>query len=82
MPNPSSDRSTADVSTVSQIKMPAPIQRSIRRQNIRFLHTKNQFFVEFVQFIRKLVGCNSAGQLQQHGKPVSEVCGPEAALAS
>ena len=50
--------------------MPAPIQRSIRRQNIRFLHTKNQFFVEFVQFIRKLVGCNSAGQPQQQAKPV------------
>ena len=53
--------------------MPAPIQRSIRRQNIRFLHTKNQFFVEFVQFIRKLVGCNSAGQPQQQVKPVRGV---------
>ncbi|XP_043240414.1 probable ubiquitin carboxyl-terminal hydrolase FAF-X isoform X2 [Amphibalanus amphitrite] len=64
--------SITDMASVSQIKMPAPIQRSIRRQNIRFLHTKNQFFGEFVQFIRKLVGCNSVGQLPQHVKPSSD----------
>lgn len=66
---------TADTSAVNHIKMPGPIQRSIRRQNIRFLHTKNQFFGEFVQFIRKLVGCNSVGPLPQHCKLVSPAPG-------
>ncbi|XP_037075311.1 probable ubiquitin carboxyl-terminal hydrolase FAF-X, partial [Pollicipes pollicipes] len=72
LPGQMQQLSLTDISSVSHIKMPAPIQRSIRRQNIRFLHTKNQFFSEFVQFIRKLVGCNSVGPLPQHCKLSAE----------
>lgn len=39
--------------------MPAPIEHSIRRQNIKFLHHRSQFSVEYISFIRKLVTCNA-----------------------
>ncbi|XP_062714941.1 probable ubiquitin carboxyl-terminal hydrolase FAF isoform X1 [Aedes albopictus] len=37
------------------LPMPAPIERSVRTQNIRFLHAKSLFAVEFFAFIKKLV---------------------------
>ncbi|CAG0878863.1 unnamed protein product [Darwinula stevensoni] len=40
-------------------KMPAPIERSVRRENVRFMHNRNQFSVEYFQFIKKLVICNN-----------------------
>lgn len=37
------------------LPMPPPIERSVRIQNIRFLHSRSIFTVEFFNFIRKLV---------------------------
>ncbi|XP_034939757.1 probable ubiquitin carboxyl-terminal hydrolase FAF-X isoform X2 [Chelonus insularis] len=41
------------------IKMPPAIEHSVRKQNIKFMHNRNQFSAEYFQFIRKLVSCNS-----------------------
>jgi ubiquitin carboxyl-terminal hydrolase 9/24 len=40
------------------VKIPAPIQRSVQVQNIKFMHTKNQFSTEFFQFMKKLLHSN------------------------
>ena len=40
--------------------MPGAIERSVRRQNIQFMHNKAQFSAEYFQFIRKLVVSNTA----------------------
>lgn len=40
-------------------KMPPAIEYSVRKQNIKFMHNRNQFNTEYFQFIRKLVSCNS-----------------------
>ena len=40
-------------------KMPATIESCVRKQNILFMHNKNQFSLEFFQFMRKLITCNS-----------------------
>lgn len=37
------------------LPMPEPIERSVRIQNIRFLHSRSIFIPEFFNFIRKLV---------------------------
>ncbi len=42
------------------MKMPAAIQRRVRRQNIQFMHSRMQYSIEYFQFIRKLVTCNAA----------------------
>lgn len=39
------------------LPMPAPIEKSVRIQNIRFLHAKSLFSGEFFAFIRSLVSC-------------------------
>lgn len=39
-------------------KMPPAIEMSVRKQNIKAMHTRNQFNTEYFQFIRKLVSCN------------------------
>ncbi|XP_043475108.1 probable ubiquitin carboxyl-terminal hydrolase FAF-X isoform X1 [Leptopilina heterotoma] len=41
-------------------KMPPAIEYSVRKQNIKFMHNRNQFNSEYFQFIRKLVSCNTA----------------------
>lgn len=46
--------------------MPAAIERSVRRQNIKFMHNRNQFSVEYFQFIRKLASCNIPPPARQH----------------
>lgn len=46
--------------------MPPAIERSVRKQNIKFMHNKNQFSAEYFQFIRKLVSCNSPPVNRQH----------------
>lgn len=43
------------------IKMPVAIRRSVQRQNIKFMHLKNQFSVEYFQFMKNLF--NSNGQI-------------------
>lgn len=40
------------------LPLPKPIERSVRHQNIRFLHSKSLFSVEFFNFIKKLVSCS------------------------
>lgn len=40
------------------IKMPPAIEYSVRKQNIKFMHNRNQFSAEYFQFIKKLVSCN------------------------
>lgn len=37
------------------LPMPDPIEKSVRTQNIRFLHSRSLFTSEFFNFIRKLV---------------------------
>jgi len=39
-------------------KMPAPIERCVRRKNIQFMHNKTLFSLEFFQFMKKLIACN------------------------
>ena len=43
----------------SQVKMPAMIERCVRKQNIQYMHNKNQFSLEYFQFMRKLLTCNA-----------------------
>uniref|UniRef100_A0A336MFC5 ubiquitinyl hydrolase 1 n=1 Tax=Culicoides sonorensis TaxID=179676 RepID=A0A336MFC5_CULSO len=37
------------------LPMPEPIEKSVRTQNIKFLHARSMFSVEFFSFIRKIV---------------------------
>ncbi|XP_067944193.1 ubiquitin carboxyl-terminal hydrolase 9X-like [Watersipora subatra] len=39
-------------------KIPVAIERIVRRQNLNFMHNKNQFCAEHFQFMRKLINCN------------------------
>ncbi|XP_014223439.1 probable ubiquitin carboxyl-terminal hydrolase FAF-X isoform X1 [Trichogramma pretiosum] len=39
-------------------KMPPAIEYSVRKQNIKFMHNRNQFNTEYFTFIKKLVACN------------------------
>ncbi|XP_039296311.1 LOW QUALITY PROTEIN: probable ubiquitin carboxyl-terminal hydrolase FAF-X [Nilaparvata lugens] len=48
------------------MKMPAAIERSVRRQNIRFMHNRNQFSTEYFQFMRRLAACNIPPIGRQH----------------
>ncbi|KAF5307812.1 hypothetical protein FQR65_LT06684 [Abscondita terminalis] len=41
----------------THVKMPTAIENSIRKQNIKFLHHRSQFSIEYFSFIRKLVTC-------------------------
>ena len=45
--------------TSKKIKIPAPIERSIQKQNVRFLHHRNQYTHEYFQFMRKIINANS-----------------------
>ena len=38
--------------------MPAPIEQCVRRQNIRFLHNRNQFTLEYFRFMKRILVCN------------------------
>ena len=40
------------------IKMPYKIEWCVRKQNIHFMHNKNQFSAEYFQFMRKLLTHN------------------------
>ncbi|XP_076235119.1 ubiquitin carboxyl-terminal hydrolase-like faf [Calliopsis andreniformis] len=41
------------------MKMPPAIEHSVRKQNIKFMHNRNQFSAEYFQFIRQLVSYNT-----------------------
>lgn len=40
-------------------KMPVSIENSIRKQNIKFLHQRSQFSLEYFQFIKKMAASNA-----------------------
>jgi len=46
------------------LKIPIPIEKSVQKQNVRFLHQRNMFSPEFFQFMKKLIGCNAAYLIQ------------------
>ncbi|RWS11107.1 putative ubiquitin carboxyl-terminal hydrolase FAF-X-like protein [Dinothrombium tinctorium] len=46
------------VSDAQIIKMPLAIQRSVQKQNIKFMHTRNQFSVEYFEFMKKILRSN------------------------
>lgn len=48
-------------------KMPKAIEYSVRKQNIKFMHNRNQFNPEYFQFIRKLVSCDPYSTVNRHG---------------
>lgn len=43
----------------SPLCMPLAIERSVRKQNIKFQHTYNQFSTEYFHFMRKLISCQT-----------------------
>lgn len=47
------------------LPMPEPIERSVRIQNIRFLHSRSIFTGEFFNFIRKLVHSASPARIDK-----------------
>ncbi|KAL1140578.1 hypothetical protein AAG570_000508 [Ranatra chinensis] len=53
-------------SKLGMMKMPVAIERSVRRQNISFMHTRNQFSAEYFNFIRRLATCNIPPPSRQH----------------
>lgn len=42
-----------------QVKMPNVIECSVRKQNVQFMHNRMQYSLEYFQFIKKLLTCNS-----------------------
>lgn len=64
------------------VQMPVAIERSVRRQNIKFMHNRNQFSVEYFQFMKKLISCNGPFVTVPpgHDKPSSD--GEELAMIS
>jgi len=68
-------------------KMPLPIEKSVQKQNVRFLHQRNMFSPEFFQFMKRLIGCNAAylgqsGQSDSPAKEAEELCMLSIHLAS
>ncbi|XP_015113730.1 probable ubiquitin carboxyl-terminal hydrolase FAF-X isoform X2 [Diachasma alloeum] len=57
------------------MKMPPAIEHSVRKQNIKFMHNRNQFSPEYFQFIRKLVSCNPPHTTRQN---LNDKLSPEA----
>nr|XP_051683860.1 probable ubiquitin carboxyl-terminal hydrolase FAF-X [Oryctolagus cuniculus] len=42
-----------------QIIMSPAIERSVRKQNVQFMHNRMQYSLEYFQFVKKLLMCNS-----------------------
>jgi ubiquitin carboxyl-terminal hydrolase 9/24 len=56
--------------------MPLSVQRSVRKQNIKFLHNRIHFSPEYFHFMKRLVQSNvqvivTFFQQQQHGEKPS-----------
>uniref|UniRef100_A0A673JPZ7 ubiquitinyl hydrolase 1 n=1 Tax=Sinocyclocheilus rhinocerous TaxID=307959 RepID=A0A673JPZ7_9TELE len=43
----------------NQPKMPLAIEASVRKQNVQFMHSRMQYSLEYFQFVKKLLTCNS-----------------------
>ncbi|KAL1497662.1 hypothetical protein ABEB36_008585 [Hypothenemus hampei] len=57
--------SLSSVRRETHLKMPVAIENSIRKQNIKFLHHRSQFTVEYFAFIRKLAtNCSPSNHRQ------------------
>ncbi|XP_076067071.1 ubiquitin carboxyl-terminal hydrolase-like faf isoform X3 [Oratosquilla oratoria] len=54
------------------IKMPSAIERSVVRQNVRFMHSRSQFSPEYFQFLKKLILANHPFVLQPPQDRVSD----------
>uniref|UniRef100_A0A0K8W252 ubiquitinyl hydrolase 1 n=1 Tax=Bactrocera latifrons TaxID=174628 RepID=A0A0K8W252_BACLA len=54
------------------LPLPKPIERSVRHQNVRFLHSKSIFSVEFFNFIKKLVSCSIPSTRPDKMTPAAE----------
>jgi len=54
-----------------QPSMPQPIERSILKQNVKFLHNRNQFSPEYFAFVKKLIQCNAQYVTVQQGEKLS-----------
>lgn len=56
----------------SSLKIPRPIERVVRKQNVEFMHNRNQFSHEYFNFLRSLLNCNIGPYLQarQQGGPL------------
>lgn len=46
-------------SRLSLLKMPEPIEKSVIRQNIKFMHNRNQFSQEYFHFMKRIAICNT-----------------------
>lgn len=53
-------------SKLGVMKMPPAIEQSVRRQNIKFMHNRNQFSAEYFHFMRRLACCNAPPTNRQH----------------
>lgn len=42
-----------------QPKMPLAIEASVRKQSVQFMHSRMQYSLEYFQFVKKLLTCNS-----------------------
>lgn len=62
---------TSCVFSFSDCKMPAVIERAVRKQNVHFLHNRIQYSVEFFQFMRKLVTANAAQENSVRGQKLT-----------
>jgi len=49
----------------THLKMPVAIENSIRKQNIKFLHHRSQFTLEYFAFIRKLATTCAPANIRQ-----------------
>lgn len=47
------------------LRIPTPIRRSVQRQNIKFMHMRNQFNSEYFNFIKQLTSSNHDQLLNQ-----------------
>ncbi|XP_053493585.1 probable ubiquitin carboxyl-terminal hydrolase FAF-X isoform X4 [Ictalurus furcatus] len=41
------------------LKMPSAIECGVRKQNVQFMHSRMQYSLEYFQFVKKLLTCNS-----------------------
>uniref|UniRef100_UPI0035900D99 ubiquitin carboxyl-terminal hydrolase 9X-like n=1 Tax=Myxine glutinosa TaxID=7769 RepID=UPI0035900D99 len=51
--------STTPTPGLGPLRMPAAIERSVRKQNVQFLHQRMQYSVEYFHFMKKLITCNA-----------------------
>lgn len=58
-------------SSANNLVMPVDIERSVRKENIQYMHVKTQFSEEYFQFMRKLTSASVVSPPQQQ---MNKVC--------